>query len=547
MLTCENCGKSFEESAERMVEVTTLRVLCPACTAARAAAKARKSSAPALRPGSDAKSGAAATNSMPAKKIVQARPAATPAPARAKPPIPAPLAASPASAPRPGRPAAPEKKAPEKKHRIDVESLASHDLQKKGSREIWIAFGVAVLVFGVAGGVLWKVRGQKATEKADRDRIQAEVDTFRNEFRAIDIGAEEGAGRLITFGEENKRIWAEREDLGAEVVNRTAKARDFLARLEAQKELLARLDAIEQVMARAAELPPSELAEQLRRMDELKPKANIVGPEFEARLDQDRAEGERVHMERLVATAEAAADPLDRAALSTLATVEDDVHRIFENVYRLWDKNKQDVPLSDKKKDYEDKYKRVIALSDDAVERFFTVADEETGARKLTTPAVESLPWRDLLADASAWRTGELKGYEHSIKDGVLHLVGPDPSEDGQGVMSIGDKEVWRDFLIEMEVTVLQGESELFFRLSPVWQKNVESRSLTTDEGYLEAGRTYTIVFSVVGSTLVEEQQGEDPLREKISWTQIRRGAFGIAVPKNTEIKFTRLRAKILR
>ena len=116
--------------------------------------------------------------------------------------------------------------------------------------------------------------------------------------------------------------------------------------------------------------------------------------------------------------------------------------------------------------------------------------------------------------------------------------------------MSIGDKEMWRDFVVEMDVTIPKGYCELFFRLSPVWQKNVESRELTTEEGGLEAGRTYTYQFSVIGSALVEEMKGEDSLgpdRKTISWTQIRKGSFGISVPKETEIKFTKLRAKVLR
>jgi len=540
MLTCENCGKSFEPPANRMVEVASLRVLCPSCSAARAAAKARQTSAAGVRPSGEARVKDASTSSIPAKKV-HARPEPVSAraeqpPAHSKPATQAP--AGPGAAPGPRKPAT--NQLPDKKHKLDVDSLASKNLQKKGSREIWLSFGVAVLVFAVAGGVLWKVLGQKAAEKAESDRIQAEVDGFRNEFRSLDITTEDGARRLIAHGEENKRIWEEREELGAEVIGRTAKAKDFLERLESQRELTQRLEAIEQVMARAAELPPSELAEQLRRMDELKLKAAIVGPEFDARLDKDRAEGERIHMERLLATAEAAAAtvPLDRRALTTLAQVEDDVHRIFEGVYKLWDKNKQDPGLSDKKRDYEEKFKGVIKLSDDAVERFFSAE------------VVENTPWRDLLADPSAWKTGELKGYEHNFVNGVLHLVGPDPSAGGQAIMSIGDKETWRDFVVEMEFTILSGDCELFFRLSPVWQKNVESRELTTEEGGLEAGRSYTYVFSVIASTLVEEIKGEEseePIRRSVSWTQIRKGSFGIAVPKSTEIKFTKLRAKVLR
>jgi len=538
MLTCENCGKSFEEPANRMVEVTSLRVLCPSCSAARAAAKARQGSSSAGRPSSETRTKDAPSTSIPAKKV-QPRLETAPPP-RPKTASLAPAAsASTNSSPRSGKPVS-TTRLPEKKPKLDVDSLASHNLSKKGSREIWVSFGVAVVVFAIAGGVLWRVLGQKAQEKADREAIQAKVDGFRDKFRSLDITTEDGARQLIAFGEENKPIWEEREELGTEVVNRTAKAKDFLERAEAQKELIQRLDAIELVMAGAAALAPSELAEQLRRMDELKPKAGIVGAEFEARLDKDRADGERVHMERLVATAEAAAAtiPLDRAALNTLAQVEDDVHRIFENVYRVWDKNKQDVPLSDKKKDYEDKYKSVIKLSDDAVERFFSAE------------VIENTPWRDLLADPSAWKTGELKGYEHNFVNGVLHLVGPDPSEGAQGIMSIGDKEVWRDFLVEMDITILKGDCEIFFRLSPVWQKNVESLELTTDEGGLEAERTYTYFFSAIGSTLIDEIKGEDSLganRKSISWTQIRKGGFGIAVPKNTEIRLTKLRAKVLR
>lgn len=551
MLTCENCGKSFVQPENQVQEVTTLRVLCPPCTAARAAAKARKATA-AVRPGGDAKPQAAPPASIPAKKVqarpesVQARPKAATVPAPA--PTPRPASSSASASASTSSPAAspstrPQRPTPKlaKKPKIDVDSLQSHKLQKRGSREVLIAFGAAVVVFVVAGVVLWKVLGQKAAEKEAQDKVQAAEDNFRNEFRSFDIATEEGATRLIAYGEENRPIWADIDELGSEVISRTAKAKDFLATLATKRELTQRLEAIEQVMAGAANLPPSELAEQLRRMDELKPKALIVGTDFEARLDKDRAEGERVHMERLMATAEAAAatEPLDRAALTTLGTVEDDVHRIFENVYRLWDKNKQDPPLAEKKTDYEQKYKHVIELADSSVERFFT-AD-----------VIEGLPWRDLLADPAAWKTTkELKGYEHNIDNGVLHLIGPAPDADGQGVMSIGDKEVWRDFIVEMEITILKGNCELFFRLSPVWQKNVESRELTTDEGHLEPERTYTYVFSVIASTLTEEQMGEDsdgPLRDRVSWTQIRKGAFGISVPKDTEIKFTKLRAKVLR
>jgi hypothetical protein len=101
-----------------------------------------------------------------------------------------------------------------------------------------------------------------------------------------------------------------------------------------------------------------------------------------------------------------------------------------------------------------------------------------------------------------------------------------------------------------MELTIEQGALELFFRLPINWQKNVETLELTTDEGGLEAGRSYTYEFAIIGSTLVDQDKAEElvqPRRNPVSWIQIRKGAFGIAVPPGTKLKITKLRAKVLR
>jgi hypothetical protein len=149
-----------------------------------------------------------------------------------------------------------------------------------------------VLVFAVAGVVLWQVLGRRRGSRP-RSTSSRPINHFRDTFNAMDITTEEGAKKLVAYADENKDIWKDLDQLGTQVIGRTAKAKDFLGQLEAKKELLGRLDEIEQVMAKAAELPPSDLAEQLRRMDELKTKAGLVGPEFEARLDKDISEGER--------------------------------------------------------------------------------------------------------------------------------------------------------------------------------------------------------------------------------------------------------------
>ncbi|MSR61201.1 MAG: zinc ribbon domain-containing protein [Planctomycetes bacterium] len=531
MSTCENCGKSFELQ-ESLAEVTSLRVLCPQCGAERAAAKARKAAVPASGRPAQAKPAAAPAAAPKAPPPSAAQKAAAPAPKSAA-PMPAKKLQTRAEAAEAAAKAAPKKAKPE------IE-LASRNLQKRGSRELLIAFAVAVVIFAVAGGVLWMVLDQKKAEQATRDAYSAQVKKFKADFQAFDIETEDGATRLIAFQEEQKPLWKDL-DFAGEVVNRTAKAHTNLERREQQQELRRRLEEIEAVMAKAAELKPNELADQLRRLDELKLKVGVLDdPEFWARVDKDCVEGERIHLERLMATAQAAAasEPLDRAALATLAAVEDDVFKLLDSTARALAKDSQNTELNEKKKDFETRYRTVMKLADDAVERFFTAE------------VIEATPWRDLLSDPSAWKAAEAKGFEHNIVNGTLTMIGPDPDADGQGVMSIGDREIWRDFVIEVEVTIEKGMVECFFRLPINWQKNVEYYDLTTDEGELEAGRTYALEFRALGSTLTITNKTEDtqrPENKPISWIQIRKGAFGLSVPNKTEIKFTKMRGKVLR
>src|SRR5262245_7744502 len=172
MSTCENCGKTFER-VDAVEEVTTLRVLCPQCSAERAAAKARKAGLPA-----NARPPAAAANAVPRDGAAAKPPAAMPArrlQARAEAPAPVAKPAPKAAAPRPPAPApAPHvarndrpaaRATPPKKKKVEVE-LHSQELQKRGTRESLVAFGGALLVLVVAGVVLYFVLGKKSAEKA---------------------------------------------------------------------------------------------------------------------------------------------------------------------------------------------------------------------------------------------------------------------------------------------------------------------------------------------------------------------------------------------
>jgi hypothetical protein len=580
MLTCEKCKATFPP-AQQVTEVTSLRVLCPACLAEHQAAKARRARELAALEQKPAPAAPPARPAPPATRPQASTPAAEHrrAPAPAEPAKPR-AAAAPVrprersterQAERPGaaragageqrsraQPAAlprEEGKAPDKRARKGAaepapkakrsrgerEHHASDELKKQGTREIVVAFAGAGLVLVVAGVVLWKVLDKKRAEAAETQARLDKIEAFRSEFMGFDITSEEGAKLLLAFAEGQKAQWEDAE-FAADVVTRTAKAKTFLQSLEERRTLTQRLDEIEAALARADELSPGELAEQRRRLEELAPRGEIVGADFVARLAQDRESSELLYLERLQASAQAAAasQPLDRAALATIQQAEDEILKIYETSYRAWQRNNQDPAVIAKKDDHQERYQAIIQLSDGAVERFFT------------PQVIESTPWRDLLSSeqAAQWRGATVAGFEHRIGDGVMHLIGPDPAEKSEGILSIGDKEAWRDFVLDMEFTIDRGQCTLFFRLPPVWQENVEAFDLTTEEGHLEAGRSYVYSFSVVGSTFVQQEHSEDslgPTVEGISWTKVRKGAFAISIPKESEVRFTRLRAKVLR
>lgn len=572
MLTCEKCGVSFEQP-ESTVEVTSLRVLCPECMAERAAAKARTagvaSSPPAARPAAPAPAARAipaasvrkSVDASPEKAKAAPMPAPRPAPA-ARPaqtsaPAPKPTAAGrPALAkpldgkPVPSKPAAGKGPAPAPaKAKAKPKEHVEHDLEgihrsleKKGSRELIIAFVVSFVVFAAAGVAFWKVREKKDAEQAAIDAYAASVKDFKDTFGAMDIQSEAGATQLIAFAEEKKALWQEMEDYAGEVVSRVAKAKTFLEGLTQRRDFERRLTEIEQTLAGAAELAPTDLAEQRRRLDELAARAEIGGADFVARVARDREQAEKVYVERLVSAAQAAAttEPMDRAALATLQQSEDELFKMLDSSAKLWMKNKQDAVLTARKEEFQDKYKAAIKLSDEAVQRFFTPA------------VIEAVPWRDLLSpdQASHWKFSSAKGYEHGITNGVLHLIGPDPSEKSEALMTIGDKEIWRDFEIDMEFTILKGMFTTYYRFPLVYQENIYYFDLKTDEGFLEVGRTYSYTLRILASTFTDEQKSEDssgPNTDSVPWTNPRKGAFGIGIAKETEVKFTRLRARVLR
>ena len=375
MLTCEKCDATFDP-AEGVVEVTSLRVLCPTCLAEHQAAKARQARegadraarartaargepAARARPRLPKRTAAGGTRTRPrparppAAQVRASHCAAAPRPSRR--PMPRRLAGRgpPRAAPGRGRrPARAAGKEPQERtssatpdqHRSQEEGQA-RDRDRVRRRRPGAGRGRRACCGRCSGRSAPRPR----RSRRELDRVEA----FRSEFMGIDIPTEEGAAApaRVRRGEE-----------GPVEPTRTSPPRSSAARPRPRPSSRASRSERDAdpaprgrsrpSSARASELAPSELAEQRRRLDELAPKAEIAG----RGVRRARRQGPRRRRARPTSSAcspppqaAAATEPLDRAALATIQQAEDEILKIFEASYRAWQKNMQDPDLTAKK------------------------------------------------------------------------------------------------------------------------------------------------------------------------------------------------------
>jgi uncharacterized membrane-anchored protein YhcB (DUF1043 family) len=569
MPICETCHASFEES-EGPVEVVTTRILCQACMAEYQAAKAaRKAGRGAASAPASAATARAATpparTPAPTAPAEDARRSAgappTPRPAAPEAPKSAPVkptgapaarTAAPAAA-RPASPAAKKVVAPAeakpvakpagtggagrmpapKKRAADLEFIKSETeaLKRREKRTIWIGAGLALVLLGVAGGAVAVALGKR---KADEEALAAyrkSVEDFHAAFMAIDITTEAGCQQAIALGDEKRSLW-ENEDIAPEIQSRHAKAKTTLELLVERKSLLERLAQVQQTLADTSQASSESLAETRRVLDDLESRSSVIGTEATAQVGALRAQADRAYAERLLDEARSSASAEGgRAALAKFARAEEEIYKVLEKANRS---------RSEAEKDYRDLYQQAIQGSDELADKVFDQA------------AIEALPWRDLLSseEGANWLAPAMAGFEHRLENGVLHLIGPAPEALGQGIISIGDKENWRDVVLDFEFTIDKGSFRLYFRLGPSTADATQAIDYTTDPEKAEArnaGESYHSTASYVGSRFLLEEDGQVTIDSKVGWTNRRKGAIGITIPKGAEVRFTKMRIKALR
>jgi len=121
-------------------------------------------------------------------------------------------------------------------------------------------------------------------------------------------------------------------------------------------------------------------------------------------------------------------------------------------------------------------------------------------------------------------------------------------------VISIGDREQWRDFELYVEFVVERGGADLFLHLGRVPNANTVACALVTEgeSKNLTAGQTYHLTIRLVGSQFSARFGDQDtgapvPRSEPLSWTKTRKGAVGLLVPSSLRMQVRSFKVRALR
>ncbi len=166
-----------------------------------------------------------------------------------------------------------------------------------------------------------------------------------------------------------------------------------------------------------------------------------------------------------------------------------------------------------------------------------------------TPETIATVPWIDLLTPDRVrdWIANSVEGFSWRIERGTLRIVGPAEGTGKKGILSTGDREKWRDFVLDFEVTFESGKVELFVRLGPHADRRAMSVSLAVAPGQLTPGTPSGCEISCIGNRFVLKVGDRPPFETEMPWTASRKGSVGIVVDKGTKVKFSRMRIQALR
>lgn len=469
------------------------------------------------------------TGASSAPPVPAARPAATSAKSTASTGSSSPRRPTPSTGAR-----GPEERAPRKQVSEDVRREI--EMLKK-RQDKWITYGwmVALGLLLIAGVTYYITSGQKrAAEEKERQRIES-IRSFLDEAKALDMTKLDDIKKLRQMTEDpaNDARWKVTDlDVHAKIQRMLSDGRRNEEEVTRKEEFQKGLSELEGLVTTAASMPAEDIAQRRRRVATFESGGGEMGVEFQQRVAKvkvafDRAFVARLHDEAKTLAGKGAGEA--KNALAAYTKAEDELIKLLDDAVRL----KQE----DLRKEYFDRFKVMITESDALVATIFT------------QDAIDKTAWLDLLTGPQKenWQHPGFSGWQ--IKDNVLQAV-TDLGSKSTSIMSIGDREQWRDYVLELEFAVMKGDCDLHLRLGRAVNSTTPSYRIgTTGQGAFKPGATNTITATVIGSTvkLSYSDSEHSPSEELLNEYKSRKGGIGISVPPGAEIKISKMRIRPLR
>jgi hypothetical protein len=498
----------------------------------------------APQPARPASSGAAPRRPVqPAAPGAAPRPASAPRPAAAARPASSAGAAPAGAAPvkRVARPATAAAKPAKVDHHEEHEEqrrriVAAKEGLDPVTKYGMIGAGALAIIVAIA---VFVIKGKKDEERQQFEAYERRVSEIHKKLTDLDVNKLGDATQAIELAESTRKDWQDHEK-GRDIDLLLVRAK---GKIEADKEQRAtkdRFTEIEKKLGDGASLTPEAVKDLRRQLEELEVKLSTIGPEMLARYQIARGSADRTYAQRLVddaiAFSAANAGENQRLALQRFQTAEDELKALVDRAYN--DKNKE---LQDF---YSPLYKQAIEESDKLVSTLFTPM------------AIERIQPVDCLAGGKIgeWNPSQAKGFSHRIDKGTLQIVGPDADAGRNAVISIGDREQWRNFVLDVEFQVDAGNVEMYFRLGKNPNLNTPQYILKTtgDLAEIRTGRSYRARISIIGSKFIvkfadDQADPPDTKDEDLTWVRSRKGAIGLLIPPGARLKFTKFLVRELR
>jgi hypothetical protein len=162
---------------------------------------------------------------------------------------------------------------------------------------------------------------------------------------------------------------------------------------------------------------------------------------------------------------------------------------------------------------------------------------------------IDKVAWKDLLADANAWIIAQSPTFVSKFGGG-LTLENPERGQSGGLLYMPGGR--WRDYVLELEVTLASGTLSVFTRVGDENKMDVQAVAGftygTRNTKYMaEYGKPHMIAVRVIGKTMTVYIDGAVQSPESLTLNQSRRGKPGLAITGGTSAQISKLRVRLLR